>query len=252
MTVFTLKQRVETAIEAIEASWDQDMARLNKKFALTAESRPVDNVCNQDFWLLDAVLARGDTVRQACSVLVPPLEEKIRQTNQKNAHDRVDLGILSFANMLQCMGLQPDPELVDAAGDWLIGIETNEPDPPWYQWRKGLAGLAFGQPRIYRPLTGYRIEDEIRFDPDADPAFNMQGWLAQFAAGVEAGVSYDDIGPLWLRFLDVYERLTEVESIHDTDIFWMARIARHTIGGAPLGTVADWMRRSIWEYIGIA
>ena len=114
-----------------------------------------------------------------------------------------------------------------------------------------MAGLVFKQPRVYRPICGYGLDDKLTFDPDADPEFNMQGWLAQLAAGLEAGVSFEDVEPLWLRFLDVYETLTEVESIHDTDIFWLARIVRHTIGGAPLGTVADWMQHSIWQFTGL-
>ncbi len=103
----------------------------------------------------------------------------------------------------------------------------------------GVSALALGQPEVYRAIAGFDISQNIAWNAGKLPTYDMQGWLATFAGGVEDRVSFEVVEPAWRRFFAVYEDLVHDEVFLATDLVWLARIVYHDIDGLPVGEVAQ-------------
>jgi hypothetical protein len=226
-----------------ESRWDWELREIEKAIArytadpATLRDSPFD-------LLYSAVIAWGPTrIAEVAPRIVPLVKRAITARSDEEDKSIAELGVANLANLFACCGY-PDETL--PASDWLSEIRTYPHDEDTsFHWNKAFAALALDQQKLYRALAGCEPTEPLTMTPSDRFGGNLQGLLRHFAAAVEHASSFAAVEPAWRDFLANLRRHSSAHQIDRATPFWIARVVHHRIGGAPLGSVAQWLHEQI-------
>ena len=69
--------------------------------------------------------------------------------------------------------------------------------------------------------------------------------MRHLAGAVETGASFTDVAPAWRDFVGNLNGHEDTRQIDRATQYWIARVVHHRIGGAPLGSVAQWLHEQV-------
>lgn len=226
-----------------EQRWDREMRRIVE---------PAIARCSTDPTLLDdnfplfytAVLAWGpERISEIGPRVAALIEPAIAARRAKRSKEIVVLGVANLANLLACCGYRDETA---PFGEWLSEVETSSRDESTADhWDRGFAALALNRVKLYRALAGVDPDQPLQWAPSAGFGGNMQGFLRHLGAAVETGAPFAAIEPAWRDFVANLNRHEQVRQIGRETPFWIARVVHHRIGGAPLGSVAQWLHEQV-------
>lgn len=195
-------------------------------------------------FLHSAVLAWGpNRIADLAPRVMPLLRPAIEALNPDEDKSFGELGIASLANLLACCGYPDETSLMS---EWLWEIRTYRHDENVSpHWNKGFAALALDVKKLYRTHAGAEPDEPLSMTPSARFGGNLQGLLRHLAGAVETGATFATVEPAWRDFVVNLNRHEETRQIDRATPFWIARVVHHRIGGAPLGTVAQWLHEQI-------
>jgi hypothetical protein len=226
-----------------EKRWDGEQRRFNEAIArYTADVAKLDD---SPFSLLySAVLAWGPIrIAEVAPRVVPLVKQAIAVRSGEENKSIAELGVANLANLFACCGY---PDETTPTSDWLSEIRTYPHDEDTsFHWNKAFAALAVDQQKLYLALAGYDPTEPLTMTPSARFGGNLQGLLRHFAGAVEHGADFAAVEPAWRDFVANLNRHEDTRQIDRATPFWIARVVHHRIGGAPLGSVAQWLHEQI-------
>lgn len=195
-------------------------------------------------FLYSAVLAWGPArIAEVAPRIAPLLRPAVVARTAKDEKSIAELGVANLANLLACCGYPDDTAPVS---DWLYEIQTYRHDEDVsHHSDKGFAALALDQQKLYRALAGADPTEPLTTTPSARFGGNLQGLLRHLAGAVEHAADFASVEPAWRDFVANLNRHEDTRQINRATPFWIARIVHHRIGGAPLGSVAQWLHEEI-------
>lgn len=226
-----------------EKRWEREQRRFDDAIArYTTDPAKLDDF---SFSLLySAVLAWGPArIAEVAPRIKPLLEPAITARSADEEKSVADLGVANLANLLACCGY---PDETGPVSDWLSAIQTSKDEEPFYwHWTRAFAALALDQQKLYRALAGAEPTEPLTLTPSARFGGNLQGFLRHLGGALEHRAAFDAIEPAWRDFVTNLNRHDDARQIGLATTFWIARVVHHQIGGAPLGSVAQWLHEEI-------
>jgi hypothetical protein len=205
--------------------------------------------------IVDAVIARGSTVRKDIADLAPLLDDTLSKLAEEAAEQPlsfVNLRLLDCLGALLSMGVAMPPSSLDAAREILLSIETeNDVEFPQYQWHRGLIALALDMPKVYRPIAGFDEGSPVGFEPHQRFGPDIQGFIAHLVGAVENRVPISECLTAWTDRLDHYSSSRQEKTFYAPCLFWTAWILHCRISGQPQEEVADWLHTNLYRYAGV-
>lgn len=154
-------------------------------------------------------------------------------------------------NVFECVGLQLDSSLLASMRPYLARIDTSRKDEfVSAHWNRALTALACGDRDTWGPIAGVMPGDPVDFRPGTTFQFNMQGLMRHLAGAVEHQASSADVRPAWDDFLRCAPVMIRGRHVDEATLSWIARIVHHQVGGAPLGSVGDFLYREVHAVAG--
>ena len=244
------RQRLETTRGFHEFTWPRVSSELEDNFTRDRVLERQQPVETWDQRVQDTVLATGVAHRASFVPLQRAWPWAVASDLTQGGRFEVPhLGLLSMLNQLQCLGLGPrDAGAVAAVVDLLWGLDTAGTMPVWRHHSRGLAAIALDLPGVYRPVCGYAPDQALPFTAGEVFGLHAQGLLTHLGGAVEVRATEASVLPAFWDAIENWVLLTGGDIFTTTDLMWLARIVHHTIGGAPLESVAEWLHDSLWEH----
>ncbi|HMI92147.1 MAG TPA: hypothetical protein VK509_12315 [Polyangiales bacterium] len=159
------------------------------------------------------------------------------------------VNVLGLASSLRSLGCTL-PEDVDAFLRERAQRLVVAPDASSFiakHWNSGFAALAWDAPIRYRAVAGVLPDEPLPFDPSRDPALSVQGWLAHFAAAVEARSAWSAVAPAWESFVALWPLLFKAGSVDSHTLLFTAEALQLHVRAKPRGETGDFLFESVSE-----
>lgn len=226
-----------------------------------------------EYWhsnLWSPVLVTPERVGAELQPFAPITDRAVAELQERLINGVTDdlalLGLVSFGNALECVGLQLVPKSWGAMRAWLSRVRVSrDDDRVYYYWTTGFAALAIDDRGTYAKICGFTGEvpqkpdpsypkeprGRFSFRPGLTFQCDVQGLLLYLAGAVEQRATFKDVEPAWEDLLWNYPVLRASRSLDPAALLWIARIVFHKVGGCRLGAVAQRLHDSAWTLAGI-
>ena len=110
----------------------------------------------------------------------------------------------------------------------------------------GFIALALRVEPVWRGIAGL-LPGPLSFSPGEAFGPNVQGLLGYLASALENRAELADVMSAWKTFLAITPDLTVAKQSSFQNLFWVARLVYHDIGGEPLGRVGERLYADVQE-----
>lgn len=192
---------------------------------------------------VEGILQYGGGVRDQTQILGRYLAEEAALIEGPDSSQFVE--VLSLANLLECVGLEPDASVVGAGLRALELMKTSSRDNATQEYqhpRRVLLALVHHLPSVYRPAFGADAEAPMTFVPGETHWVGLDDFLKHLAGAIDQGGSYADVAPAFHDYLEWAKDEDRVELFILDELLLVARVIASNIIGLPVADVADWLR----------
>ncbi|MBX3156756.1 MAG: hypothetical protein KF773_12190 [Deltaproteobacteria bacterium] len=230
-----------------EERWDWEVQR-SVEPAIARYTADPARLDESPFSILYAgVLVWGpDKITPYADRIAPLLQRALAARAGNEPKSIADLGVGQLANLLACCGY---PDETPAIREWLREIRTSSHDESTREhWEREFAALALDVRPVYRALGGADPKEPLPLEPSRAFGGNVQGLVRYLGAAVEHHLTFAAVEPAWRELLGNFDRHESSRQLFRDTLFWIGRVVHHRIGGAPLGSVAEWVHEQVVAY----
>ncbi|MBX3156757.1 MAG: hypothetical protein KF773_12195 [Deltaproteobacteria bacterium] len=230
-----------------ESRWDSEVRTIVEP-ALARYTADPAKLRESSFSILyQAVLAWGpERITPYADRIAPLLGPALAARATNEPKSTADLGVGQLANLLACCSY---PDESPAIRDWLREIRTSSREESTSDhWERAFAALALDVRPVYRALAGADPKAPLPLEQRQAFGGNVQGLLRYLGAAVEHDLKFAAVEPAWRELLTNFDRHESSQQLFRNTLFWIGRIVHHQIGGAPLGSVAEWVHEQVATY----
>ncbi|MCW5804134.1 MAG: hypothetical protein KIT31_17305 [Deltaproteobacteria bacterium] len=230
-----------------ESRWDSEVRTIVEP-ALARYTADPAKLRESSFSILyQAVLAWGpERITPYADRIAPLLGPAFVARAANEPKSIADLGVGQLANLLACCGY---PDETPAIREWLREIRTSSHDESTRRhWERAFAALALDVRPVYRALGGADPKEPLPLEPSRAFGGNVQGLVRYLGAAVEHHLTFAAVEPAWRELLGNFDRHESSRQLFRDTLFWIGRVVHHRIGGAPLGSVAEWVHEQVVAY----
>jgi hypothetical protein len=152
---------------------------------------------------------------------------------------------LSCLSVMRCCGALHLPGIEQTEQRWLADLaararELTEPE----RHTLALAACAAMHPTLVATFADVSASPQA-FVPEQTFGFDVPGFAAYLAAGIDRAATYQDVEPAWLDFVHRFPYKLDTRMLGWPALLFAARAVYAAIGGLPVGEVAEELHRLV-------
>jgi hypothetical protein len=151
-------------------------------------------------------------------------------------------------SFFEILGYAIPSEALASLAPLLSRIVTSRKDREYvhWHWQRGFIALALRVEPVWRGIAGL-LPGPLSFSPGEAFGPNVQGLLAYLASALQNRAELVDVMSAWKTFLAITPALAVAKQSSFQNLFWVARLVYHDIGGEPLGRVGERLYADVQE-----
>jgi len=194
-----------------------------------------------------AILRGCVAVAKQLAAVAPHVPRIIAELDHPSARDAAipTINALSYLNVVRCCGGRAPAEAEDAEQRWLDQLarearELTEPE----RHTLALAACAAARPTLVPTFADLKgLPDS--FVPEQTFGFDVPGFAAYLASGIDRGATYQDVEPAWLDFVHRFPYKLDARSLDWPALLFAARAVYVLLGELPEGEVAEELHKLV-------